>query len=129
MGDNQLSSTISNEIGQTMGFLKKISLCDNSVTSLISTSLGTLKKFSTMHLYKNTLSSQIPLELRKSKSLWDLRLFINNFNGHILLGFDNLTHLKILTLRENKLISLMPQNVCLIGGLWIESSHFIPTIS
>ncbi|KAM0917443.1 hypothetical protein ACQ4PT_009514 [Festuca glaucescens] len=79
--------------------------------SSVPTNFWNLSKLAALHLHRNQLSGQIPLELGDLVNLEDLRLSYNTLTGSIPIHLGNLTNLSILYLGQNHLRGKVPREL------------------
>ncbi|KAL7208647.1 hypothetical protein ACSBR1_030394 [Camellia fascicularis] len=83
--------------------LVDLKLSGNSLTSSIPVSIRKLGNLTTLYLYDNQLSGSIPQEIGMLSFLIDLDLSQNNLTGLIPISIGNLGNLTYLNLHDNKL--------------------------
>nr|GMC91971.1 verticillium wilt disease resistance protein [Ipomoea batatas] len=106
--DNNFSSVIPHEIGNSLAVAAFISLSNNTLKGKIPNSFCNSSWLQVLDLSQNLLSGKIPSCLMNSSSIVVLNLRRNNFDGTIPDEFPDSSALKTLDLSRNILAGRMP---------------------
>lgn len=110
--NNNFTSSIPNDIGNSVTFTIFFSLSNNSITGVIPDTLCRAKNLLVLDLSKNKLSGKMPACLIKmSETLGVLNLRGNNLNGTLSITFPGNCGLQTLDLNGNQLVGKVPKSL------------------
>ncbi|KAI4351072.1 hypothetical protein L6164_005457 [Bauhinia variegata] len=110
MGENQISGTIPEAIGQLVG-LTFLDMEFNLLEGTIPVSIGKLKNLGRVFFRVNRLSGNIPYSIGNLSMLFDLHLNNNTLEGGIPLSLSYCTNMQHLNLSQNNLSGNIPHQI------------------
>ncbi|GMP36408.1 hypothetical protein CsSME_00008547 [Camellia sinensis var. sinensis] len=132
VGQNKLSGTLPNSIGNLSNSLRKLSVSENQLIGTIPKEIGSLRYVNVLAMANDNLNGNIPSTLGEIESLQRLYVGGNNFHGSIPNEICLLRNLGELYAEQNKLSGSIPSCIENLRGLQVmKLSHnkltFIPS--
>lgn len=118
-----LNATVDFSVFSNLTKLVKLSMANNSISGIISDSIGDLKGLQYLDVSNNLLFSTLPQSIGKLQSLKNLSLAGNNFSGPMPSSLTKLMNLVHLNLSLNGFVETIPKGFELITSLQVIDLH------